>query len=89
MALGFTISIPRTEFTLTTPSASFSVKENAVIMPPAYTGAYEVDPDFTGTVLETEGKMMTDDVTVNAIEVARVTNPSGGKTVYIGGIING
>ena len=51
-----------------------------------YTGAYNVKPDFNGTILETENKIMTDDVTVEPIEVARVSNTSGGTTVYIGGI---
>ena len=51
-----------------------------------YTGAYNVKPDFYGTTLETESKFMTDDVTVEPIEVARVSNTSGGTTVYIGGI---
>ena len=52
----------------------------------SYTGAYNVKPDFNGTILETENKIMTDDVTVEPIEVARVSNTSGGTTVYIGGI---
>ena len=56
---------------------------------PAYTGAYDVDPKFTAQKLATNGKKMLDDVTVEAIEVQRVSNTSGGKTVYIGGLING
>ena len=56
---------------------------------PAYTGAYDVDPKFTAQKLETKGKKMLDDVTVEAIEVQRVSNTSGGRTVYIGGLING
>ena len=55
----------------------------------AYTGAYDVDPKFTAQKLETNGKKMLDDVTVEAIEVQRVSNTSGGRTVYIGGLING
>lgn len=54
-----------------------------------YRGAYLVDPDFTQRILPTKNKMLTGDVTVNAIEVQRVSNPSGGRTVYIGGLING
>ena len=54
-----------------------------------YEGDYTVEPDFTGTVLPTLGKTMLDDVTVEPIEVQRVSNPSGGRTIYIGGIING
>ena len=54
-----------------------------------YDGAYTVDPDFERHVLGTKSKLMRDDVTVNAIEVQRVSNASGGRTVYIGGLING
>lgn len=49
-----------------------------------YTGDYVVDPTFTPVVLETNNKVMTDDVTVNPILVSQVSNPSGGYTVYIG-----
>ena len=54
-----------------------------------YTGNYIVDPDFATQTLETKEKYMLDDVTVNPIEVARVSNPAGGRTIYIGGEING
>ena len=54
-----------------------------------YDGAYSVAPDFERHVLGTKSKLMRDDVTVNAIEVQRVSNASGGRTVYIGGLING
>ncbi|MBR6390028.1 MAG: hypothetical protein IKS16_01685 [Lachnospiraceae bacterium] len=50
-----------------------------------YEGPYEVEPDWSQQILETEGLYMRDDVTVEAIEVARTSNPSGGITVYIGG----
>lgn len=67
------------------------IEEKIVIIDPGhmdiYEGPYVVDPDFDGRVLLTNQKLMTDDVTVNPIEVARTTNPAGGKTVYIGGII--
>ena len=52
-----------------------------------YTGAYIIDPDFGGQVLQTRQKYMTDNVTVNPIQVESVSNTSGGRTVYIGGII--
>lgn len=55
---------------------------------PIYEGPYEVDPAFEDRILETKNTTLTDDVTVNAIIVSRTTNPSGGNTVYIGGIIN-
>lgn len=57
--------------------------------PPAYTGEYEVIPKFTEEVLKTKNKLMKDNVVVYPIEVARVSNPSGGTTIYIGGITNG
>lgn len=52
-----------------------------------YAGPYQVDPSFDEQMLETAQKVMADDVTVHAIEVSRVSNPSGGITVYIGGVI--
>lgn len=54
-----------------------------------YRGDYIVDPDFTEQTLYTKDKKMLNDVTVKAIEVQRVSNTSGGRTVYIGGLING
>lgn len=54
---------------------------------PPYTGEYTVDPTFDTQTLETTGKRMLDDVTINAIGVSRTSNPEGGITVYIGGIV--
>lgn len=54
---------------------------------PTYTGATTVDPDFNGIVLETAQKTVLSDITVNPIQVESVSNPQGGRTVYIGGII--
>lgn len=54
-----------------------------------YRGDYIVEPDFTEQVLATKNKMLTDNVKVSAIEVQRVSNTSGGRTVYIGGLISG
>lgn len=52
----------------------------------SYIGEYDVTPKFEQTILETKDKTMTDDVTVRAIPVSRTSNPSGGKTIYIGEI---
>lgn len=52
-----------------------------------YDGAYEVNPDFVGTSLSTAGKVLTQNVNVHPIQVEDVSNPQGGRTVYIGGII--
>lgn len=54
-----------------------------------YRGDYAVKPEFTEQKLPTKNKLLTDDVSVMAIEVQRVSNTSGGRTVYIGGLING
>lgn len=50
-----------------------------------YDGVYTVEPLFENQTLETSGKKMADDVTVNEIAVRVVQNLSGGMTVTIGG----
>lgn len=49
-----------------------------------FEGPYEVKPKVIEQVLETNEKVMEDDVTVFAIPIYEVTNPQGGKTVTIG-----
>lgn len=50
-----------------------------------YDGTYEVIPTFSRQTLNTYNKLMTDDLTVRAIEVSRTSNPQGGNTIFIGG----
>lgn len=50
-----------------------------------YDGAYEVTPIFAEITLETAGKTMRRDVSVESIPVHSTTNLSGGYTVTIGG----
>lgn len=54
-----------------------------------YDGPYTVTPDFETQELATKDKFLKDNVTVDPIAVARVENPAGGKTIFIGGIFNG
>lgn len=54
-----------------------------------YDGPYTVTPNFETQELATKDKILKDNVTVDPIAVARVENPSGGKTIFIGGIFNG
>ena len=54
----------------------------------SFDGSYNVTPRFEGQTLNTRDKIMLDDVTVEAISVSSVSNPAGGRTVYIGGNIN-
>ena len=54
-----------------------------------YKGDYVVDPDWDAQKLDTKNKKLSDDITVNAIELQRVSNAAGGCTVYIGGLIDG
>lgn len=50
-----------------------------------YNGPYNVRPIlYNGQRLETKQKILTDDVTVEAIPVTTTTNPYGGQTVVIG-----
>lgn len=51
-----------------------------------YSGDYSVRVPFGGddTVLETGNKLMRDNLTVEAVNVAETTNPAGGKTMIIG-----
>lgn len=51
-----------------------------------YTGEYEVTPDFSEQTLQTKNRRMAGDITVKSIQVESVSNASGGRTVYIGGI---
>jgi len=61
---------------------------STIIEGDVYDGEYVAKPSFETQTLHTKNKVLTNDVTVNAIEVSRVSNLQGGKTVYIGGIIN-
>lgn len=56
---------------------------------PVYDGAYEVTPEWYVQTLATRNKQLTDDVTVKSIQLEMVSNLSGGKTAYIGGIFDG
>lgn len=54
-----------------------------------YDGPYEVKPKVEQSIiLSTKDKRMKSDVVVDPVEVVRVSNPTGGTTVYIGGITN-
>lgn len=68
---------------------SASVAEIVPVGGGPYTGDYVVDPSFVESTLPTKDKLLLEDVTINPIEVVRVSNPSGGKTVFIGGNFNG
>lgn len=48
-----------------------------------YEGPYEVTPKVEAQTLPTKEQLMKSDVTINAIPVFRVSNTSGGTTVYI------
>lgn len=51
----------------------------------SYKGPYSVDPSFDGHKLETKDLVMTEDLTVKPIPLVKISNPSGGKTIIIGG----
>lgn len=49
-----------------------------------YDGEYKVTPKTTDQVLQTENKMMKQDLTILAIPFYSVSNEVGGNTIYIG-----
>lgn len=57
---------------------------------PHYTGDYIITPLVNDQViLETQGKLMDDDVTVLRVPYLETSNPAGGNTAYIGEHVNG
>ena len=50
-----------------------------------YDGDYSVKPKFEEQILKTKNKVMDFDVDVKPIPVEKVSNPSGGNTIIIGG----
>ena len=51
-----------------------------------YQGEYEINPSFEPQTIPTKNKFLSMDLTIDSIQVSEVSNPYGGKTVYIGGI---
>lgn len=70
-------------------SAAFDVTIRGGSRGEPYDGPYTVTPNFETQELATKDKILKDNVTVDPIAVARVENPAGGKTIFIGGIFNG
>lgn len=58
--------------------------EYSVVAADTYDGPYEVTPRLYAQSLDTDGKLMEDDVAVYEIPISRTTNPTGGLTVLIG-----
>ena len=69
------------------PTSIFSVAFGNVVGVAAevYKGEYTVVPAVTDQLLLTKEKMMKDNMTFMAVPKQIVDNPSGGKTVTIGG----
>lgn len=67
-----------------------NVSLNGVISKPTfiggeeYKGAYEVTPKVEAQTLPTKDKMLIDDMTIKAIPIFKVSNTTGGNTVFIG-----
>ena len=53
-----------------------------------YMGDYEITPKVEAQTMDTKGKLMLDDVTVQQIPCYSVSNTSGGTTFYIATIDN-
>lgn len=91
-AITFDVGRKKAAFSIGTPAAigiGFHVSIRGGGGGEPYDGPYTVTPNFETQELATKDKILKDNVTVDPIAVARVENPSGGKTIYIGGIFNG
>lgn len=64
---------------------SVTVESSPVVITPSqYDGPYEVTPTLPGFGMDTHGKYMRRDVTVNPIPINETSNPQNGYTVVIG-----
>ena len=69
------------------PTSIFAISFGGVVGVAAevYKGDYTVTPAVTDQLLLTKEKMLKDNMTFKAVPKQIVDNPSGGKTVTIGG----
>ena len=81
---GFSVEqvIPESQYTM--GQSADDIQVISVVDGETYDGEYEATPRFVAQTLETKNKYLYDDVSVRAITVSRVSNPSGGNTVWIG-----
>lgn len=59
------------------------IVQDVIAALPIYEGTYSATPTNEQQVLSTQGKFLTDDLTVEKVPIFQVSNPSGGNTVYI------
>ncbi len=69
------------------PTSTFAITFGSVVGVAAevYKGDYTVTPAVSDQLLLTKEKMLKDNMTFKAVPKQIVDNPSGGKTVTIGG----
>ncbi len=70
-----------------TPLQEVEVNQDVIIHvdpAPPYEGDYEVTPRFEAQTLPTANRLLTEDVIIEEIPYAEVSNNSGGITVTIG-----
>ena len=87
ISIAISLSVPDIELSASNTGKNINMQvEKRTDYHENYTGQYVVDPSiYYQQRLETEDKVMLHDVLVNAVSVAEVTNPQGGKTITIGG----
>lgn len=49
-----------------------------------YKGSYEVTPKVEAQIMPTKYKLLIEDMTIKAIPIFKVSNTTGGNTVFIG-----
>ncbi len=75
----------QTSFASPTPIFAISFGSVVGVAAEVYKGDYTVTPAVTDQLLLTKEKMLKDNMTFKAVPKQIVDNPSGGKTVTIGG----
>ena len=65
------------------PIINLTIEEGSGGTLPYYDGDYNVVPKVTSQVLSTKNKSMRNDVTVEEVPYAEVSNPQGGLTATI------
>ena len=71
-----------------TPTQKVNIEQDVILVPvykdvPLYEGEYIVTPKIEEQIIPTKDKVLAEDMTIKSIPIYRVTNQTGGTTIYI------